>query len=445
MSFPRWARLRAHWPLAVFALACAPPVFAQTAGAPVSADAASRGEPARAPLNLARAIERVIATHPDLKTFTYTEQGLRAAADLAAQAPPLAVGGSVQKDFGSAGGNGLQFSLALASVLERGGKREARQALAASRIDALANVREAKRLDLLAEVARRYLDVVAAQAQEKIAAADQAQRERSVVAATHRVQAGASPESVKLMAEAMVARARLDQDRARAEAAAAYRRLAVLWGEREPVGRVAQGDPLILPEVPGFETLAGFLERTPELRRFADESRIREARVQLARSARAADINWQVGVGRLQEGSNFGVIGTVSVPLGAARRAEPEIRQAQAELEALSLEREAGEMSLYATLAQAHGQIVSARTEVERSRDDVLPRLARAEAAAERAYRAGAISYLEWAQVQAETSNVRRQQLAAAVEAQRALIEIQRLTGQSFVAADANRTEGTLP
>ena len=42
---------------------------------------------------------------------------------------------------------------------------------------------------------------------------------------------------------------------------------------------------------------------------------------------------------------------------------------------------------------------------------EVLPRLTRAEAAAERAYRAGAISYLEWAQLQSECTNARKQQL----------------------------------
>ena len=55
------------------------------------------------------------------------------------------------------------------------------------------------------------------------------------------------------------------------------------------------------------------------------------------------------------------------------------------------------------------------------------------EAAAERAYRAGALSYLEWAQVQAERSSARRERLAAALQARKALIEIQRLTGEPFV------------
>ena len=82
---------------------------------------------------------------------------------------------------------------------------------------------------------------------------------------------------------------------------------------------------------------------------------------------------------------------------------------------------------------------------MRRLASDVIPKLGRAEAAAERAYRAGAISYLEWAQLQSERTNARKQQLEAALEAQRALIEIQRLTGQPFVAAPAERVSGETP
>src|SRR5690606_28375964 len=70
--------------------------------------------------------------------------------------------------------------------------------------------------------------------------------------------------------------------------------------------------------------------------------------------------------------------------------------------------------------------------EVQRLQDDVLPKLARAEAAAERAYRGGAATPLEWSQRLSEHTAARRQQLEAALDAQRALIEIQRLTGQPF-------------
>ncbi|MEP6908790.1 MAG: TolC family protein, partial [Pseudoxanthomonas sp.] len=86
-----------------------------------------------------------------------------------------------------------------------------------------------------------------------------------------------------------------------------------------------------------------------------------------------------------------------------------------------------------------------AQLEVERLRMDILPKLDRAASAAEKAYRAGAISYLEWAQLQSEGIAARKQQLDVALDAQRALIELQRLTGQSLVTQTAPAARGTNP
>ena len=62
------------------------------------------------------------------------------------------------------------------------------------------------------------------------------------------------------------------------------------------------------------------------------------------------------------------------------------------------------------------------------------------------AYRAGAASYLEWSSLQAEHAAARQQQLEAALEAQRALVEIQRLTGQAFLAgAGPQDNQGATP
>ena len=108
----------------------------------------------------------------------------------------------------------------------------------------------------------------------------------------------------------------------------------------------------------------------------------------------------------------------------------------------LEVERESRDLSLYSTLADAHGRYLSAQLEVRLLGRDVIPKLGQAEKAAERAYRAGAISYLEWAQLQSERTLARKQQLEAALEAQRALIEIQRLTGQPFVDGMAINEQG---
>ena len=402
---------------------------------------------AQARLSLDEAFARVAQMHPEIRWVDARAAVLTAERERAEQRPPWTVGAEVENAFGTGQARGLdsaELTLTLASVLERGGKLDARRTLAQSRIDALAVQRETRRLDLLAEAARRYLAVVAAERSRSLAESDIAQRQRTVAAARQRLQAGASPESVLLTAQAALARAELARDRAEQQRTAARQHLAALWGERAPTFDVVAGDPLALPTIAPLQMLAAELERSPELVQFADERRIAEARLQLARSAATPDLEWQLGVRRLQESGDTALVAGVSMPLGSRARAQPEIRAADAELQALSIEREAKDLSLYSTLVEAHGRYTVAQVEVARLKSDVLSKLARAEQAAERAYRAGAISYLEWAQLQSERTAVRQQQLDVALDAQRALIEIQRLTGQAFVTAPAAASSGDI-
>ena len=401
------------------------------------------------PLTLDEAFLRVSEAHPNLRLFGARQEALEAELDRASLRPALVAGAELENVLGTGPASrldGAEITLSLASVLERGGKLDARRTLAQSRIDALAIGREARRLDLLAEVARRYLAVVGAQRQGELAQLDIDQRERTVAAARRRHEAGASPESVVLTAQAALARAELDHARARQREEAARQHLAALWGERDPAFEIAGGDPLAVPQVADFAVLADWLQRTPELAQFVDQQRIGEARLQLARSEATPDLDWQVGVRRMTDGDDFGLVGSVSIPLGSTRRAQPGIRAARAELTALEIEREAAGLSLYSTLAEAHGRFMVARLEAQRLGEDVLPRLAKAEAAAATAYRAGAASYLEWSSLQAEHAAARQQQLEAALEAQRALVEIQRLTGQAFVAGSGPQdNQGATP
>lgn len=387
-------------------------------------------------LNLDAAIARVADAHPDLRLFAARERGLEAERAKALQRPAWVAAVELDNAFGSGPFSGLdaaELSLSLASVFERGGKLDARRTLAESRIDAQAVEREGKRLDLLAETARRYLAMVEARAMEEIASADIQQRRAAVDAAAQRHRVGAVPEAVLLTAQAALARAELDLARAAQGRNSARQHLAALWGERAPAFEIAPADPLRMPDVAELAHLVAMLDATPELERFVDQTRIASARLQLARSEASADLDWQVGLRVLEGGEDVGVRASLSMPLGARRRAQPGMDQAQAELDALGIEREAAGLALYATLIEAHGRYRTAQLEVERLRASVLPLLQRAEAASEQAWRRGASSYLEWSTLQAEVTEARRQQLRMAIDGQRALIEIQRLTGQPII------------
>ncbi|AWH27095.1 TolC family protein [Stenotrophomonas sp. YAU14D1_LEIMI4_1] len=422
-----WIRLAA-----VAALAIAPCVHAQ---APSSLD----------PLTLDAAVDRVARTHPDLRLPTLQRQAAEARLDGAALTPALVLGVEVENVLGTGSTRGFdaaEATVTLAGVLERGGKLDARRAVAQANLDALAPQREITRLDLLAETARRYLAISAAEQQRRIAVDDIEQRRRAVAAARLRLQAGASPASTLLTAQAALAQAELDRDRSLQAARAARMALAALWNAREVDFDAITGDPLQLPALQDFQQLAQLLQRTPELAAIATEARVREAQLQLARSQQRSDLSWQLGVRHMRDSGDSALLAGFSMALGSARRAAPEIRAAEAELALSAVEREARALQLYATLAEAHGRYETARLEVQRMQRDVLPQLQKAEKAAETAWRAGAISYLEWAQLQGMRIEARQRQLDAALSAQSALIEIQRLSGQPLLAASA---EGTLP
>lgn len=387
-------------------------------------------------MTLDDAFARVAQAHPDLRLADARSSVLTAEREQAVLRPALNVGADIENALGTGRTRGVdsaELTLSLSSVLERGGKLDARRTLAQSRIDALAVQRETSRLDLLAETARRYLAIVGADRQRALAAMDVSQRQRTVAAARQRLQAGASPESVVLTAQAALARAELARDRAEQQGVVARQHLAALWGERSPTFDVITANPLHLPPIESMQALAAELERTPELAQFADSRRVAQARLQLARTAATPDLAWQFGVRRLQESNDTALVASVSMPLGNRSRAQPGIRASEAELDMLAIELEAKGLSLYSTLVEAHGRYTVAQAEVARLQDDVLPKLTKAEQAAERAYRAGAISYLEWAQLQSERIVMAQQQLDVALDAQRALIEIQRLTGQALV------------
>ena len=393
------------------------------------------------PFTLADAQERVAQFHPDLRLFVPRRDGLEAESRAAALRPALEIQADLENVLGSGplqGTRSAEMTLSLAGVLERGGKREARRALAAARIDALGVQRAATQLDLLAEATRRYVDLAALQAQRPLLAEDLAQRRRIAHATRQRFAAGAAPEASALAAEAGIAQAEARLATLDAQQAAAWRRLSLLWGA--PVeGPVPEVTPVpeSPPALPTLAELTARIAESPELLAFADEARIREARLRLAETEASPDADWSVGVRRLQDGSDTGLVAGFSLPLGTRRRAEPAIAAARAEREALGMQRESAALQLEAVAVDAWSQVESGALQADRLRTEVLPRLERAAAQSERAYRAGALSYLEWAAVQTDITTSRFALLEARVATQRALIELQRLTADSWTASDA--------
>ena len=127
----------------------------------------------QAPLTLANALSRTVAQNPTLQVFDFRLQGLEGRRFTADQNPALEAGLEVENVLGSGnrqGSDAAEYTLSLSSVLELGGKREARVSVVDSRYALVEAERQAETLDVLGQVAQRFVATLALQEKLELAA-----------------------------------------------------------------------------------------------------------------------------------------------------------------------------------------------------------------------------------------------------------------------------------
>lgn len=390
------------------------------------------------PLMLDDAYARALADNPQLVAGIYRSRAALASKQDAEQAPPLELGLDVENVAGNAGTAGLtgaETTLTLSRVLERGDKAALRGGLAGARGTLVQTELDLDRLELLADVAERFMHVVRDQQLLMVAESAVSLAEAARDEARRRVNAGAAPETESARAEIALANARLELEHAEHELKATRVSLASLWGERQPAFAEARADLSELPAAAPLTDIVASLESNPQLRRLADQRRVAEARQQLASARAATDIRLSGGVRRREGTDDTSLIFGLSVPWGSTERAQPSIRAARAEAEAQERAYEAVQRELYAVVYARYQEMVHAGTEAETLRTHILPAAGTALESIQQGYARGRYGYIELASAQDDLIEHRRRAIHAAYRYHRHLIEIERLTGTPVAAA----------
>ena len=202
------------------------------------------GAAAPAPLSLRDAVTAALAHNPDLGSFEFEFRAADAVRAQAALRPAPSLDVTVENFAGTGEAQGLKSSettVALSQIIELGGKRDSRVAVAGAARDALTTARQAAQLDVLAEVTRRFIAVAALQEQVRLNQRAAELAERTLRASDLRVRAAKAPHVEFDRATISLERARLDERRARSELEAGRRSLAALWGANDAV---LDGQPL---------------------------------------------------------------------------------------------------------------------------------------------------------------------------------------------------------
>lgn len=400
----------------------------------------SSGSALAEPLTLQRAIAAAVRHNPELATLPLQRRVLDARSGQAALRPSLTVGVDLENALGTGDARGTraaEATLALSSVVELGGKRQARVDAARAALGVFDTEQSARRLDVLAEVTRRYIDAAAAIERVHLAERATALAEHTLSDAERRVRAAKAPHVEVDRATIAVERAKLAERKSRAEADAARRQLAATWGatdavlDRTPIGDL-DARLLDVPAVADFGALAARLDASPDFLRFASESRVRDAELRLAQAQRRPDLQWSAGVRRLQESRDQAFVAGVSIPLGSARRAESGIAEARAQRELVDAERAAAQVRVRATLYALHASLREAVAEANALRTTMLPRMEEALKETQYAFDRGRYGYLELVDAQREYLDVQSALIDASADAHLLQTEIERLTAAAL-------------
>lgn len=332
------------------------------------------------------------------------------------------------------GADDTETTLQLSQLIELGGKRSARIAEARLANDLAAWDYEIRRLDVLAETARRFIEVVAAQERLALAKESSTLAEAASAAVKERVDAARASVVEQRRADIAVAQAKIEEEHVEHSLLSARKALAATWGSEEATFSGARADFYARRQPEAFGSLMAGIGSNPDLARFAEEASLREAQLRLARTLRIPDVTLTAGLRQFADENAWAGVFGVSLPLPLFDRGQAGIQEAlQLHGKAEAMGR-AIRVQLAVKLFEAYQELVHSVTELDVMANEILPAAKEVMTATEDGYRQGRFSYLELADARRSLIGLRRQNIEAALGYHLRQVEIDRLIGAAALA-----------
>jgi cobalt-zinc-cadmium efflux system outer membrane protein len=379
-------------------------------------------------LSLKQAITKTLTQNPQLHQFTVKREGIvgnRQSADLR---PALTLGLQVENVAGSGELADLQSAettIALSSVIELGGKRASRLAVSDAQIQTVDYKRQAFTLDVLGELTAAF--ILGLEIQEHIALAREGRElaAKTLTIVKRRSQQGAATESEALRAAAALSRAQLQWEAMELRRQQVAIKLAAFWGETSPQWLQLEGDLYNFGRSSAYASLYERAQESPAIAIYANETRLKNAELALAKTQSTVDLSWQLGIRRFEASGDTAFTAGVSVPLFSGSRNRGAVTSARAAQNEVVYERQTALLKLHVQLFEAHSQRQQHVEAVKVFRETIIPDLNAALIATQQAYERGRYSYQETITAQNELLDAKRSLIehAAAASLNQAIIE----------------------
>ncbi len=384
-------------------------------------------------LTLSSAIKYSLEQNPSLRVFEFRKIALMGKKETANLRPAYEVGFEAENFSGSGNFSGLdstELTVSLSSVIEMGDKRTARINVVGGSRALLDAERQVETLELLGEVTRRYVDVLAAQ--ERVTLAEEAAQlaEETLSEVKKRSKAAAIPEAEVKRAQAATGQARLTVLSEKQQLSYLKVALAALWGEKAPSFLRIEGNLYQFAKDVEFQKLYSKIIQNPAIQVFAAEERLKEAEVRLTKTQASTDIRWSVGLRQFQETDDTAIMAGFSVPLFSSKRSTGSTTSAIAARDEVIIRKEAALLKLHTQLFRAYSNRQQAIVTLKNLQSSIIPSLEQALKETQKAYQRGRYSYLDYLTARQELISARRTLIEAGSAALRYGADIEQLTAE---------------
>jgi len=384
------------------------------------------GQPARAEtVTLEQAVARASEAAPLLKADDAGIAAARAGRIQANVRPNPSVTLEAENFVGSGSYDVFrqaEITATYSQPIERGGKRDARLALAERDVGVAQASAKVNRLELAAMVERAFLDVLTADEMVKIAEYRLFVERGMEREALRRVRGYKDPLFVETRAAARVAQAQIGVDQANARRRAAREALAGFWGGKgetlEVKGELMHGGAIAPPLAAADQELADA--------RVARAS----AAVTVEQSRKVQDYTVNGGTRFLRGTNDVALVAGVTIPLGRFDRNQGNIERAQAERLRLELTAEAHRLERLRRLASLRADAEAARNRAQAIDAEVYPRAAKALAQVREGYARGGFTFRDMQDAADAILTAQDRWLDAITQYRDLQTEIDRLTGR---------------
>lgn len=386
-------------------------------------------------LTLREAFEMTLQGNPSLQKYPYQQRMVEADKLQAALRPNPAIEFELENVAGSGNSQGLEHAeatLSFSQLIELGGKREQRVELASAQASQLEAEFGYAKIEVLAETARRFYDVVRLQSLAKWNSQQRERLEKAQKTAQQRVDSGAVPPSevTRVLLQQRQVVARSQELTGQLKEASAH--LSAMWaGEPEFTGVIGKFQAAI--EIPSQTDVERAVNQAPEFLRLLDSERLLSAKAESIKASASADLSLGLGVRFNNQSNDTSLVLQASMPLQLSNPSQGSIQANKTERE-LNIEQQRlvrQQLQVYASalLARIQTNFRYAKT----IQSDLLPLAEQLEQETKEGYAKGINSLLVILDAQHELAQLEYQLIERRSAIYHDILELERMTGQSFL------------